>query len=710
MSSVTVYFADLTHCGTVTNADTFPYGVGCIAGYSREAFGNDVSVELFKLPHELDAALKAKTPDVLCFSNYVWNHYLGSAFARRVKKAWPHVPIVMGGPNICVTPEGRHRFLQSNPWIDFYIKFEGERGFAGLLGALMDRSLNAASVREGGRVLDNVLYTVGGQYFEGVEQRITDLMAIPSPYLTGLLDKFFDQGLRPLIEFTRGCPYACTFCTDFHPHRNKVAWRTAGVARQEMEYIARHMKASSDMVLADLNFGQYIEDIEIANIIRQTIDRFGWPHSISCSPGKSHPDRVMECVKIINGKDRGVMKFASSVQSTDKTVLSAISRKNLPIDKLRPIMEAANTYDDYTEYFTEIILALPEDSVERHYRSLRDAVDFLGMNIVNVHQLTLLQGSPMALPEQRKQYGLDVRYRVFVGCIGTYRIGDENVPVGEIEEVVIANNTMTFPEWLNCRVMSLLVKIYIDRDYFIEAFGLVRRLGLSAIDVLDTLRTEIIPQYERLHGLIKRFLHKTVEPLHDSLEQATEFAGNPNIVEKFRTGELGGNELLVHRARAYLDHNDDLHDALEDAITLAIERSGKLDQEMREYLKQAICYSKMRKFNPRNFTTDLIGRFSYDFPAAKSKGFQVLPVEIRMHPRTAKFYFANGARSEIDYALRTWVQPKTKLFQSDDEVSKVDIGADGQTMFSFGKLFHNSNLRVLNRSVEFLDEEPQRVT
>jgi radical SAM superfamily enzyme YgiQ (UPF0313 family) len=703
MRNVTVYFADLTHCGTVTNADTFPYGIGCIAAYAKSVFGDEVSVELFKLPHELDAALKAKTPDVLCFSNYVWNYYLSSAFARHVRNTWPHVPIVMGGPNICVTPEGRHRFLQSNPWVDFYIKFEGERGFAGLLGALMDRSLDAASVREEGRLLDNVLYTAGGNYFEGIERRMTELMSIPSPYLTGLLDKFFDQGLRPLIEFTRGCPYACTFCTDFHPHRNKVAWRTADVAREEMEYIAGHMKASSDMVLADLNFGQYAEDLEIARIIRGTIDRFGWPHSISCSPGKSHPERVMECVKIINGKDRGVMKFASSVQSTDKTVLSAISRKNLPIDKLRPIMEAANTHDDYTEYFTEIILALPEDSVERHYRSLRDSIDLLGMNIVNVHQLTLLQGSPMSLPEQRQQYGLDVRYRVFVGCIGTYRIGDNDVPVGEIEEVVIANSTMTFEEWLNCRVMSLLVKVYIDRDYFIEAFGLVRRLGLSAVDVLDILRSEIIPKYEGLNGLIKRFLHKTVEPLHDGFEEVLQFASNRDVVEKFRTGELGGNELLVHRARAYLDHNDDLHSALEDAIALAIERSGRLEQEMRDYLAQAVRYSKMRKFNPRNFTSELTGQFSYDFPSAKPKGFQVLPAEIRMRPRNAKFYFADRARSEIDYALRTWVKPKAEIVQDVDAVSKVDIGADGQTMFSFGKLFHNSNLRVLNRSVEFLE-------
>ena len=111
------------------------------------------------------------------------------------------------------------------------------------------------------------------------------------------------------------------------------------------------------------------------------------------------------------------------------------------------------------------------------------------MNVVNVHQLTLLQGSPMALPEQRQRYQFDVRFRVFVGCIGTYRIGEEDVPVAEIEEVVVANKTMTFEEWLGCRVMSLLVKIYIDRDYFIEVFGLIRRLGLSAVDLLEVLRT-----------------------------------------------------------------------------------------------------------------------------------------------------------------------------------------------------------------------------
>jgi hypothetical protein len=77
MRNVKIYPADLTHCGTVTNADPFPSGISCIASYAKQKFGD----ELFKLPH-LDAALKSEAPDILCFSNCVLSDYLSAAFAR----------------------------------------------------------------------------------------------------------------------------------------------------------------------------------------------------------------------------------------------------------------------------------------------------------------------------------------------------------------------------------------------------------------------------------------------------------------------------------------------------------------------------------------------------------------------------------------------------------------------------------------------------
>ena len=49
---------------------------------------------------------------------------------------------------------------------------------------------------------------ITGKYLE----RIKDLDEIPSPYLNGMMDKFFDGKLTPFLETNRGCPFTCSFC------------------------------------------------------------------------------------------------------------------------------------------------------------------------------------------------------------------------------------------------------------------------------------------------------------------------------------------------------------------------------------------------------------------------------------------------------------------------------------------------------------------
>ena len=41
---------------------------------------------------------------------------------------------------------------------------------------------------------------------------LNDLNDIPSPYLNGLLDPFFEGTYIPVLETNRSCPYRCTFC------------------------------------------------------------------------------------------------------------------------------------------------------------------------------------------------------------------------------------------------------------------------------------------------------------------------------------------------------------------------------------------------------------------------------------------------------------------------------------------------------------------
>ena len=708
-----IYCVDLTHSGTITNADTFPLGIGSIAAMAKKEFGDTLDFELFKFPKDLNDALRRRIPDVICFSNYSWNLHLSLSFAEFVRSTSPSTVIVMGGPNISITTEGRHDFLKRFPVIDFYVKYEGEITFCNLLRELFACDFNSSQLKHRRLRIENMLYSISGTLIEGSDNRITDLSHLPSPYTSGILDKFFSQGLRPLVEFSRGCPYSCTFCTDFHQLRNKVVRRSLGYVRAEVEYIASRIRSASDLIIADLNFGMFKEDIEVARIIRSVIDKFEWPKSITGSPGKSQPERVAEVVSIINGKDHGILKFAASMQSTDTDVLKLIKRQNLPIDRVSPLLGSGDYESDYREYFTELIIGLPGETKEKHYQSLRDVIDCLGMNVVNVHQLSLLQGAPMALPSQRQRFAFDVRYRILVGCIGNYQIGDRIKSIAEIEEVVVANSTLSFEEWLDCRVMHLLVKIYIDRDYFVEIFGLIRRLELSPLDLLERLSSDVIPTYPGLSRLFDRFRRKSKEPLHSSFEELTLLANRSEFIEKHANGRLGGNEMLVHRAMAYLDHNDELHDALRDATILYLKETDHLDKFAEEYVSEAVHFSKLRKFNPDNYRRVLSGHFSFDFINAKRNAFRVLPEEVKIEISKINFYFNDIAKSEIDYAIRTWVYREG----TEREIREAPASAggltelfskDATTRFNFGKFFHYSNLRVMSRSVEYASNEVGR--
>ena len=701
----TIYFADLTHCGTITNADTFPLGIGSIAATVAHRFLGLVSVELFKFPDDLNQALENDFPDILCLSNYAWNLNLSLAFARYVREHSPNTIIVMGGPNICITEAGREVFLVDHDYIDFYIKYEGEIAFCDLLSQLFDSNFEVNKIREKKIKVANLLYVEDNILIEGPDYRITDLSDIPSPYTTGLLDKFFAQGLRPLVEFSRGCPYSCTFCTDFHELRNRHVRRDLEYVEREITYIAERVAAASDLIIADLNFGMYKEDIEVAKIIRAAIDRYHWPKSITGSPGKSQPERVAEVVSIINGRDHGILKFAASMQSTNKDVLNLIKRKNLPLDRFNSLVSSPDHLSEFTEYFTELIIGLPGDTKEKHYQSLRDVVDKLGMNVVNVHQLALLKGAPLALPEQKLLYEFDERYRVLVGCIGTCQIGQSNISCAEIEEIVVASNSLSFDDWLDCRVMNLLIKIYIDRDYFVEIFGLVRRMGLSPLDLLEVLRTQVFNNYPELRELVQSFRAKTLEPLSEDFASLMEISSDQSFVDAHRTGELGGNELLMHRAMAYLECNEGLHDALYEAASIYLREMGRLSSLTSKYLNEAISFSKLRKFNPENYQRDLTGKFSFDFITAKSCNYQVLPEEVSIKNSKMRFFFNDVAKDEIDYAIKTWVlregtRNSVSLHTASNKNIKAMFTKNAATRFNMGKFYHYSNLRVMNRSVE----------
>ncbi|WP_163010782.1 cobalamin-dependent protein [Streptomyces dangxiongensis] len=179
-----------------------PQAIAGLATYATTKMDLRHPVWLFKYPEALAAALEQDgPPDVIGFSHYIWNSQLSLAFAELVKRRFPHTTVVFGGPHYPL-----HLPDQTDFWhqrlagkVDFYVEGEGEPAFADLLLTFND--FDRKEVRgtiSGAHNLhdDGILYT------RPPRLRIHNLSSVPSPYLAGLMDEFFD-GMHPRLTAAR---------------------------------------------------------------------------------------------------------------------------------------------------------------------------------------------------------------------------------------------------------------------------------------------------------------------------------------------------------------------------------------------------------------------------------------------------------------------------------------------------------------------------
>ena len=678
--SIKCWFADLTHTGTGINAATFPLGIGSVAAYTQRAFGDEIACSVYKFQSDVDNEIKQGFPEILALSNYAWNANLAYEVAKFVKTESPETVIVMGGPNFPLDKESRHVFLNCRPSVDFYIKWDGEQSFVDLLKMLISAEFSVDRLKKERFQSKNCCYIVAEDYIEGPDHRFVDMASLASPYVEGWFDYLFDYPLTPLIETTRGCPYSCTFCNDGPAIRSKIFSKPIEMIAEEFEYIGHHIKHSDQLIIADLNYGMYKEDLESAAIIRDTYEKYSWPERIDASLGKSHPDRILAVGKVINQGNTGIFRYGASFQSTDPNILKSIKRKNLPLQKFSGLSDLRfQTKHSNSEFFTELILGLPDDNVARHEQSLRDVVDKLEMNNIDVHQLTVLQGTEMALPEERKKYEFDVRYRVFPGCIGRYKFGSQLTSCVEIEELVVGNKTLSIDDYLKCRVLDFLVKLYIDGDSFFEVFGVVKWLNLSAIDLLTYLRDHELAGNPGFKSIIDSYVEHSRSVLFDSPEELTEYF--QNHVEDYLSSELGFNEMLTHIAMAVSTARRETHAILKDSAIQYLRKEGVLTSHLESYIEQAVDFASNRKLDVNQIDSVKTGVYDFDFVEGRKFGYKKDPVELRTRGVRLKFIHSNTSKMFINKAIGHW---------------------GNESYPKLGKLLQKNNLFLLEREVVLL--------
>ena len=354
------------------------------------------------------------------------------------------------------------------------------------------------------------------------------------------------------------------------------------------------------------------------------------------------PKRIISIASIIKGWSMGGV-----IQSSDPDVLKAIRRSNISISAYQDLIDFGNKQKANRTY-TEIILGLPSDTKEKHFESLRLGVE-KSVNNLRMHQAMLLTGTEMASKRDREKYGLVTKFRTLPGNVGNYNILNEEHPVAEIEEIVVGSNTLSMNDYVECRIMNLIIKTFYNNNIFNEIHSMQRAMGISPFDCLVYIKDHEEMYTEKVKKIIESFVSETTEDLFDTREKANEYVLSPNVINKYINGELGTNELFLHSSLLFNEFKD-ISDLIFESVKRVIKQKGLLTPLIENYLTDLKRFTLMRKNIPLNNTESvLLGEFEYDFESIHKSEYFLNPNSISKLKTSIqlKFFHTNKQQEHI---------------------------------------------------------------
>ena len=140
------------------------------------------------------------------------------------------------------------------------------------------------------------------------------------------------------FETNRGCPYACTFCDWGATTHSKV--KVFPIEKILADISWCEDKPVNYLSCNDANFGIFKErDLQIAKHCVKVAKKNGLIDHINLQYAKNQTEQIFEIAKEVGGYSRGL---TISVQSMSETVLTAIKRRNLRVNKIKDMLALSN--------------------------------------------------------------------------------------------------------------------------------------------------------------------------------------------------------------------------------------------------------------------------------------------------------------------------------------------------------------------------------
>jgi radical SAM superfamily enzyme YgiQ (UPF0313 family) len=274
------------------------------SGYEAELYDPKLDMSVGKLKTDktlytkIADAILEKKPDLVGFTSLGCNFICTVKIAGYIKKRFPKLPILLGGPHATVL----HReILTAFTQFDVIVRNEAELKIVPVIEAIGSSNFEkipGVTYRKNGEVLATPGDTV-----------IEDLDQLPFPaYDKYPIDELGLSSLR--VEAGRGCPFKCTFCSTATFFGRKYRLKSAVQLCAELDFLRDRYGITEFSLTHDLFTVNRHKVVEFCN---EVMDRgYTWKCSarMDCvDPELLHLMKKAGCVSIYYGIETGSQRM-----------------------------------------------------------------------------------------------------------------------------------------------------------------------------------------------------------------------------------------------------------------------------------------------------------------------------------------------------------------------------------------------------------------
>ena len=496
----------------------------------------------------------------------VWNSNLSYRLCEYAKEKHNDILCILGGPEFPsgtgvsnfteIVKKNCFEYLKNKPCIDYYCYSDGETAFISIVQKYIETNFSSIQMRKKNVIPSGSMnlshdkkdLLIGKALLRlGLLNKIDGRDSVPSPYLTGLLDKFLNGKFIPSFETARGCPFLCTFCDQGIDQTKMVSFSTKRMC-EELDYVAEKVTKFSgtwSIAFHDSNWGMYKKDFDLSDHILKLINEKNWPIYIEISTPKNKRQQILDIDKKL--KHRVQINLAQ--QSMNTETLKLIKRDNMTNDQYIDFIKELEKRKKVPG--CELIIPLPNETKQTYFDSTRVLLD-CGVSI-GTWTLMMLQGAELGREEAINKYGMKSRWRIVPRDFGIYR----GKKIFEVERVCVGTNTMPYKDYLACRRFSLLIHFYSYSIFFPLRKLLKKELNISFFEFVWSIFQTLENNNEnhkanfpdKFSKIYFEFSKECELELFNSKEDIFEFYSKDENYEKLLNSNLGDNLQRKYAAR-----------------------------------------------------------------------------------------------------------------------------------------------------------------